>query len=87
MGNNLKTLGVIISFCFRNKIRLNPNQALYLLVNNKTLMSLSLTMAEVYSEHAENDGFLYVTYASQEVFGTNIDYSSYHSYEPWIVSY
>ncbi|CAG9814995.1 unnamed protein product [Phaedon cochleariae] len=53
----------------RNRIRLNQNQALYLLVNNKSMMSLSLTLAEVYTEHSENDGFLYVTYASQEVFG------------------
>lgn len=43
------------------------------------MMSLSLTLAEVYSEHAENDGFLYVTYASQEVFGSNIDYFSYEN--------
>lgn len=61
---------------FRNRIRLNPNQALYLLVNNKTMMSLSLTLAEVYSEQAESDGFLYVTYASQEVFGSIFDYSN-----------
>lgn len=40
------------------------------------MMSLSLTLAEVYTDHAENDGFLYVTYASQEVFGWNIDYSN-----------
>lgn len=39
-------------------------------------MSLSLTLAEIYNDHAENDGFLYVTYASQEVFGWNIDYSN-----------
>lgn len=45
-------------------------------------MSLSLTLAEVYTDYAENDGFLYVTYASQEVFGWNIDYwnSEYRYY-------
>ncbi|KAJ8982595.1 hypothetical protein NQ317_005067 [Molorchus minor] len=53
----------------RNRIHLNSNQALYLLVNNRSMLSLSLTLAEVYSEHANGDGFLYVTYASQEVFG------------------
>ncbi|KAG5886291.1 hypothetical protein JTB14_001510 [Gonioctena quinquepunctata] len=60
----------------RNRIRLNSNQALYLLVNNKSMMSLSLTMAEVYSEHVDVDGFLYVTYASQEVFGSNDNFNS-----------
>lgn len=68
-------MNILIYFSYRNKIRLNSNQTLYLLVNNKTMMSLSLTLAEVYNDHAENDGFLYVTYASQEVFGSNIDYS------------
>lgn len=54
---------------FRNRMHMGPNQALYLLVNNRSMLSLSLTMAEVYAEHASPDGFLYVTYASQEVFG------------------
>nr|CAH7724583.1 unnamed protein product [Callosobruchus chinensis] len=55
----------------RNRIRLSKNQALYLLVNNRSMMSQSLTLAEVYAEHADSDGFLYVTYASQEVFGNH----------------
>ncbi|CAH0549557.1 unnamed protein product [Brassicogethes aeneus] len=55
----------------RNKMRMNQNQSLYLLVNNRTMMSLSTSMSEVYSEHAGTDGFLYITYASQEVFGSD----------------
>ncbi|XP_044261395.1 microtubule-associated proteins 1A/1B light chain 3C-like [Tribolium madens] len=54
----------------RNRLQLGPNHALYLLVNNRSMVSLSLTLAEVYSEHAGPDGFLYITYASQEVFGS-----------------
>lgn len=53
----------------RNKMQLGPQQALYLLVNNRSMASLSRTLAEVYQEHKDEDGFLYVTYASQEVFG------------------
>ncbi|KAJ8954210.1 hypothetical protein NQ318_005805 [Aromia moschata] len=54
----------------RNRINLNPNQALYLLVNNRSMMSLSLTLGQVYAEHANTeDGYLYITYASQETFG------------------
>ncbi|XP_050314766.1 microtubule-associated proteins 1A/1B light chain 3C-like isoform X2 [Anthonomus grandis grandis] len=53
----------------RNRMRMNQNQALYLLVNDRSMLSLSLTLGEVYSEHAGPNGFLYVTYASQEVFG------------------
>ncbi|XP_072379081.1 microtubule-associated protein 1 light chain 3 beta-like [Diabrotica undecimpunctata] len=61
----------------RNRIRLNSHQALYLLVNNRSMMSLTLTLAEVYAEHADSDGFLYVTYASQEVFGDATTVSNY----------
>lgn len=50
-------------------MHIGSSQALYLLVNNRSMVSLSLTLAEVYAEHGGADGFLYVTYASQEVFG------------------
>lgn len=58
----------LIYYC-RSRMQMGQNQALYLLVNNRSMLSLSLTLAEVYAEHANPDGFLYVTYASQEVFG------------------
>ncbi|CAG9770110.1 unnamed protein product [Ceutorhynchus assimilis] len=53
----------------RNRMRMGQNQALYLLVNERSMLSLSLTLGEVYTEHAGPNGFLYITYASQEVFG------------------
>lgn len=54
----------------RNRMKVTSTQALYLLVNNRSMISLSLTLAEVYTEYCGPDGFLYVTYASQEVFGS-----------------
>ncbi|XP_020481261.1 microtubule-associated proteins 1A/1B light chain 3C [Labrus bergylta] len=53
----------------RNRMALLPTQAFYLLINNSGLASMSLTMAQVYKDHQDEDGFLYMTYASQEVFG------------------
>ncbi|XP_022908042.1 microtubule-associated proteins 1A/1B light chain 3C-like [Onthophagus taurus] len=53
----------------KNRIKMKPTQSLYLLVNDRSLVSLSITFAEVYAEHAGPDGFLYITYASQETFG------------------
>ncbi|CAG2058003.1 unnamed protein product [Timema podura] len=53
----------------RNRMQLGSTQAFYLLVNNRSMLSLSKTLAEVYNEYRADDGFLYLTYASQEVFG------------------
>ncbi|XP_042873744.1 microtubule-associated proteins 1A/1B light chain 3C-like [Penaeus japonicus] len=53
----------------RNRMQLHSTMSFYLLVNNKSLVSLSRTLSEVYRECHDDDGFLYVTYASQEVFG------------------
>lgn len=55
----------------RNRMHLGPTQAFYLLINNKNMASMSKTIAEVYLENKDEDGFLYVTYASQEMFGQN----------------
>uniref|UniRef100_A0A8C3HLM2 Microtubule-associated proteins 1A/1B light chain 3C n=1 Tax=Chrysemys picta bellii TaxID=8478 RepID=A0A8C3HLM2_CHRPI len=52
----------------RTRMSLTATQAFYLLVN-KGLPSMSMTVGEVYSDHKDEDGFLYVTYASQEMFG------------------
>ncbi|XP_029468731.1 microtubule-associated proteins 1A/1B light chain 3C-like [Rhinatrema bivittatum] len=53
----------------RNRMPISPSQAVYFLVNNQSLVSMSLSMAEVHAENRDEDGFLYITYASQEAFG------------------
>ncbi|XP_015280056.1 PREDICTED: microtubule-associated proteins 1A/1B light chain 3C [Gekko japonicus] len=53
----------------RGRMGLGSTQAFYLLVNNKTLASMSLTLAEIYQDYKDEDGFVYMTYASQEMFG------------------
>ncbi|XP_048521944.1 microtubule-associated proteins 1A/1B light chain 3A [Dendroctonus ponderosae] len=60
----------------RKRLRMSNTQALYLLVNERTMMSLSLTIQEVYKEHAQPNGFLYITYAAQEAFGAREDSES-----------
>lgn len=68
---NLLMLGPLFPFpsSIRSRMALTATQAFYLLVNNKSLASMSLTMAEVYRDYKDEDGFVYMTYASQEMFG------------------
>ncbi|CAG2104813.1 unnamed protein product [Medioppia subpectinata] len=55
----------------RNRMQLSSTQAFYLIISNKSMVNMTKTMAEVYKENRDEDGFLYVTYASQEMFGSS----------------
>ncbi|XP_010022315.1 PREDICTED: microtubule-associated proteins 1A/1B light chain 3C-like, partial [Nestor notabilis] len=54
----------------RTRLYLASSQTFYLLVNNKGLPNMSITMQELYQDNQDEDGFLYLTYASQEMFGS-----------------
>ncbi|XP_042562579.1 microtubule-associated proteins 1A/1B light chain 3C [Clupea harengus] len=62
------TIGQFISL-LRSKIDLDSSQALYLLVSENHMTCLTASMGEVYSQYSDQDGFLYMTYASQDMFG------------------
>lgn len=53
----------------RNRLQISACQSFYLLVNNRSMANLSKTLSDVYAEFHDEDGFLYITYASQEMFG------------------
>ncbi|NXS56548.1 MLP3C protein, partial [Brachypteracias leptosomus] len=53
----------------RTRLGLSSSQTFYLLVNNRGLPNMALSMQELYQAHRDEDGFLYLTYASQEMFG------------------
>ena len=62
------TVGQII-YLIRQKIKLDPTQTIFLFVDNKTIPPTSVTIGEVYDKDADEDGFLYVTYCTEVVFG------------------
>ncbi|KAG5853095.1 microtubule-associated proteins 1A/1B light chain 3C [Anguilla rostrata] len=62
------TMGQFLAL-LRSKIDLDSTQALYLLVSERSMSCMAASMGEVYSQHRDLDGFLYLTYASQDMFG------------------
>ena len=55
-------------YVIRKRITLTPDKAMFLFVNN-TLPLSSALMKEIYAQHHDIDGFLYITYTGESTFG------------------
>jgi GABA(A) receptor-associated protein len=56
-------------YVIRKRIKLEPEKAIYLFVNNSLHPTCKL-MSQLYKEQADNDGFLYSYYSGEECFGS-----------------
>ena len=53
----------------RKKLDLDKSDALFFLVNGKKSLSGNDLMIDIYNKYKDEDGFLYIAYASEEVWG------------------
>ena len=55
-------------FVIRKRIHLEPATALFILINGNLINGTKI-MDNIFNEHKKEDGFLYVTYTSENTFG------------------
>lgn len=56
-------------YVIRKRIKLAPEQAIFLFVAAGTLPPSVATLQSVYDQHHDEDGFLYMTYSGENFFG------------------
>ena len=56
-------------YVVRRRLKLRADEAIFFFYDNRTLVSPSATVADVYSRYADDDGFLYLTYSMENTFG------------------
>jgi GABA(A) receptor-associated protein len=61
------TLGQYL-YVIRKRLKLRQEKALFLFINNKIMSSTQL-IGDIYEKNKHSDGFLYVSYSFENVFG------------------
>lgn len=56
------------TFIIRKRIKLEPSEAIFLMINN-ILCPSNTNIGDIYDSHHHEDGFLYITYSSENTFG------------------
>eukprot|EP01087_Luapelamoeba_hula_P002027 TRINITY_DN117_c0_g1_i1.p2 TRINITY_DN117_c0_g1~~TRINITY_DN117_c0_g1_i1.p2 ORF type:complete len:130 (-),score=17.04 TRINITY_DN117_c0_g1_i1:651-1040(-) len=54
----------------RKHIQLKPEEAIWLFVNGSALPHSAAVMSQIYEQHKDEDGFLYIVYSGQDLFGS-----------------
>lgn len=56
-------------YIIRKQINIDATESIFLIVNETYIPPNSATIGEVYDKYTDKDGFLYITYSAQQVFG------------------
>ena len=56
-------------YVVRKRLLMQPDQALFFLLSDRTLVTASSTLGDLYTRHVDEDGFLYVSYTLENTFG------------------
>ena len=62
------TMGQVI-YIVRKRIKLNDSESVFLFVNDSILPPTSSTISSIYESNKDEDGFLYISYCNENVFG------------------
>ena len=65
--NNDMTMGQFM-YVIRKRIKIDSKQALFMFCNN-TLVPGNMMLNEVYNNHKDEDGFLYIQFSLENTFG------------------
>ncbi|KAI9189488.1 ubiquitin-like protein atg8 [Blastocladiella emersonii ATCC 22665] len=64
------TVGQFV-YVIRKRIKLSPEKALFIFVNDGTLPASAALMSLIYDQYRDEDGFLYITYSGENTFGAD----------------
>ena len=53
----------------RKRLKMSPSESLILFVAGSNLIPVHEIMSNIYKEHADPDGFLYISYTKENTFG------------------
>ena len=57
------------SVVIRKRLELNKEEALFFFINDTVIPPQNVMMNQIYKEHKDKDGFLYITVQKESTFG------------------
>lgn len=77
------TVGQFIFTALRTRLKIDNSKALFVFIDDQ-IPPTSASLKEIYDEHKDEDGFLYMTYAGENTFGCpDIHYCPRCGFSEW----